>query len=147
MAPYVNSYRRYMAMGSAPINLEWGRDNRTTGLRVPLSNPDAIRIENRVIGMDSNPYLAIAASLACGFLGIKQDLQPRAEVKGEAYSLPRALPRGLLEGLDLFDDAPELEKVLGKNFCKVYKSVKLYEAEAFLEVISPWEREHLLLNV
>ena len=147
MAPYVNSYRRYMAMGSAPINLEWGRDNRTTGLRVPLSSPDTIRIENRVVGMDSNPYLAIAASLACGYLGIKQELEPREEVKGEAYSLPRALPRGLLEGLELFDDAPELEKVLGKNFCKVYKSVKLYEAEAFLEVISPWEREHLLLNV
>lgn len=147
MAPYVNSYRRYMDSFSAPINLEWGKDNRTTGLRIPLSKPESLRIENRVGGMDSNPYLAIAASLACGYLGIKQKLKPRKEVTGEAYALPRALPRGLLEGLDLFEDAPELEKVLGKNFCKVYKSVKLYEAEAFLEVISPWEREHLLLNV
>ncbi len=147
MAPYVNSYRRYMAMGSAPINLEWGRDNRTTGLRVPLSNAESIRVENRVVGMDSNPYLAIAASLACGYLGMKHEITPRDEVKGEAYSLPRALPRGLLEGIDLFNDAPELEKALGKNFCKVYRAVKIHEAEAFLEVISPWEREHLLLNV
>ncbi len=147
MAPYVNSYRRYLATGSAPINLEWGYDNRTTGLRIPVSSTKSLRIENRVVGMDSNPYLAIAASLACGYLGIKKGLMPRKAVKGEAYSLPRALPRGLLEGLDLFDQVPELEKVLGKNFCQVYKSLKRYEAEAFLQVISPWEREHLLLNV
>ena len=136
-----------MASGSAPINLEWGRDNRTTGIRVPLSRPESLRIENRVVGMDCNPYLAIAASLATGYLGIKERVQPREEVKGEAYSLPRALPRGLLEALDLFDKSPSLERILGKNFCQVYKSVKRYEAEAYLQVISPWEREHLLLNV
>ncbi len=147
VAPYVNSYRRYMASGSAPINLEWGRDNRTTGIRVPLSRPESLRIENRVVGMDCNPYLAIAASLATGYLGMKERLQPRDEVKGEAYSLPRALPRGLLEALDLFDESPNLERILGKNFCQVYKSVKRYEAEAYLQVISPWEREHLLINV
>jgi glutamine synthetase len=61
--PYVNSYRRYVRGHAAPINLEWGRDNRTTGLRVPVSSPDARRIENRLAGMDCNPYLCIAASL------------------------------------------------------------------------------------
>ena len=71
LAPYVNSYRRYVPSGSAPINLEWGPDNRTTGLRVPISEPHARRIENRVVGMDCNPYLALAASLACGYLGMK----------------------------------------------------------------------------
>ena len=58
MAPYVNSYRRYIANHSAPINLEWARDNRTTGLRIPISEPDDLRVENRVVGMDCNPYLA-----------------------------------------------------------------------------------------
>ena len=47
-----------------------GRDNRTTGLRIPVSEPDDLRVENRVVGMDCNPYLAIAASLACGYLGM-----------------------------------------------------------------------------
>ena len=61
LAPYVNSYRRFVPNASAPINLEWGPDNRTTGLRVPISEPHARRIENRVTGMDCNPYLAIAA--------------------------------------------------------------------------------------
>ena len=147
LAPYVNSYRRYVATGSAPINLEWARDNRTTGLRIPISSSSNLRIENRVVGMDCNPYLGIAASLACGFLGIKKKLKPREALMGEAYSMPRALPHGLIEGIELFNEAPELEAVLGKSFCSIYRSLKRHEVEAFLQVISPWEREHLLLNV
>ena len=68
-APNVNSYRRISRYSSAPINVHWGYDNRTAGLRVPMSGPDARRVENRVGGADANPYLAIAASLACGYLG------------------------------------------------------------------------------
>ena len=55
MAPYVNSYRRYTTTAAAPINLEWGSDNRTTGLRIPVSGPEGRRIENRIGGMDCNP--------------------------------------------------------------------------------------------
>jgi glutamine synthetase len=146
-APYVNSYRRFVAGGAAPINLEWGADNRTTGLRVPISGPEARRIENRVVGMDCNPYLALAASLACGYLGMKNDLRPRDQVAGEAYTRPRALPRDLLSALDLFDNCPEITEVLGPEFCDVYKAIKRSEIETFLQVISPWERDHLLLNV
>jgi glutamine synthetase len=147
MAPYVNSYRRYVPGGAAPINLEWGPDNRTTGLRVPISTPAARRIENRVVGMDCNPYLAIAASLACGYLGMKQGLTPREPIQGEAYNRPWALPRGLLEALDLFDQNPEITRLLGEPFCNLYKAIKRDEVETFLQVISPWERDHLLLNV
>jgi len=57
LAPYVNSYRRYVKDHAAPINLEWARDNRTTGIRIPLSGPEARRVENRLAGMDCNPYL------------------------------------------------------------------------------------------
>ena len=146
-APYVNSYRRYVASGSAPINLEWGEDNRTTGIRVPISNPEARRVENRVVGMDCNPYLGIAASLACGYLGMKQGLKPRNQMSGEAYDADYALPRSLLGALGAFAKAPELREILGTRFCDVYSALKHHEAEAFLQVISPWEREHLLLNV
>ena len=83
-APYVNSYRRFVPGGAAPINLEWGPDNRTTGIRVPISGPAARRVENRVVGMDCNPYLALAASLACGYLGMKNAIMPREAVAGEA---------------------------------------------------------------
>ena len=69
-APYVNSYRRFMDPDSSPVNLAWAIDNRTVGLRVPDSPPEARRVENRLAGSDVNPYLVIAASLACGYLGM-----------------------------------------------------------------------------
>lgn len=147
MAPYVNSYRRFVRDDAAPINLEWGHDNRTTGLRIPISSPQSRRIENRVVGMDCNPYLAIAASLACGYLGMKQAVNPRAALTKDAYSLPHDMPRGLLEALDLFEASDAVLNALGNDFCEVYKSIKRHEMEEFLQVISPWERDHLLLNV
>ena len=147
LAPYVNSYRRLVPGNSAPINVEWGTDNRSTGLRIPISKPEARRVENRVVGMDCNPYLAMAACLACGYLGMKEGLKPREPVSGDAYSLPHALPRELFEGLKQFNAYPQLRELLGEEFCKMYEAIKLQEFEDYLRVISPWEREHLLLNV
>ena len=147
LAPYVNSYRRLVPGNSAPINVEWGMDNRSTGLRVPISKPEGRRVENRVVGMDCNPYLAIAACLACGYLGMKEKLRPRDPIRGDAYSLPHALPRELFEGLKQFNAYPQLRELLGEDFCKMYEAIKLQEFEDYLRVISPWEREHLLLNV
>lgn len=148
LAPYVNSYRRYVRDFAAPINLAWGRDNRTTGLRIPISEPDSRRIENRLAGMDCNPYLAIAASLACGYLGLTNELRPSASYKGDAYEQAEGeLPKVMFEALDSFDAAAEMRGILGEEFCKIYAAVKRMEYEEFLQVISPWEREHLLLNV
>ena len=146
-APYVNSYRRYVKDNAAPINLEWGRDNRTTAIRVPVSGPEARRVENRLAGMDCNPYLGIAASLACGYLGMVEQITPRDEFTGDAYDAEEALPRGLYAALDELEVATTFREVLSEEFCRVYEIVKKAEYEEFLQVISPWEREHLLLNV
>jgi glutamine synthetase len=147
IAPYVNSYRRYVKDQAAPINLSWGRDNRTTGIRIPLSGPNARRVENRLAGMDCNPYLGIAASLACGYLGLTEEQRPDKQYRGEAYDGESEIPNVLGEALDMFDKAEALHNVLGPDFGRVYSIVKRAEYEEFLQVISPWEREHLLLNV
>jgi glutamine synthetase len=147
VAPYVNSYRRLAKYTAAPINIEWGYDNRTVGIRSPISGPEARRVENRVIGSDANPYIAMAMTLACGYLGMKQKLKPTAEMKGDAYSSPFALPRSLGEALDWLRNEPALADVLGKEFITVYAEVKEIEYAEFMKVISPWEREHLLLHV
>ncbi len=147
IAPYVNSYRRYVKDHAAPINLEWGRDNRTTGIRVPLSGPASRRVENRLAGMDCNPYLGIAASLACGYLGLMEQKKPKPEFKGDAYDGDGDIPQVLGSALDLFEEATTLHDVLGPEFARVYAIVKRAEYEEFLHVISPWEREHLLMNV
>jgi len=147
LAPYVNSYRRFVRDESAPINLEWGADNRTAGLRIPVADPGSRRIENRVAGMDCNPYLAIAASLASGYLGMKNAALPRDAVSGEAYTLPHSLPWGLHEALELFDENKAVRELFGETFCDIYSAIKKHELHEFQRVISPWEREHLLLNV
>lgn len=147
LAPYVNSYRRYVPDFAAPINLEWGRDNRTTGLRVPISGPSARRLENRLAGMDCNPYLGLAASMACGYLGLKERKMPRPECLGDAYMSDTDLPYNLGDALDLLADSGPVREVLGVEFCTIYEAVKRNEYKEFLQVISPWEREHLLLNV
>jgi len=147
LAPYVNSYRRYVRDHAAPINLEWGVDNRTTGIRVPVSGPEARRVENRLAGMDCNPYLGIAASLACGYLGLVEGKEPRAEFKGDAYNTDADIPKHLSESIELFRKNKAMHHVLGEDFCRIYAAVKNVEYQAFLQVISPWEREHLLLNV
>lgn len=147
LAPYVNSYRRYVKDHAAPINLEWGRDNRTTGIRVPISEPASRRVENRLAGMDCNPYLGIAASLACGYLGMMNEDWPDKRWTGDAYEAEDDIPRGVHAALELFDEAKAMREVLGPEFARVYSIVKRTEYDEFLQVISPWEREHLLLNV
>ena len=76
-----------------------------------------------------------------------QQEQPRDEFRGDAYDGEADIPRVLGSALDLFEQATELHDVLGPEFARVYSIVKRAEYDEFLQVISPWEREHLLLNV
>ena len=146
-APYVNSYRRLARATAAPINTQWGVDNRTVGFRVPIATPAARRVENRVIGSDANPYVALAATLACGYLGIKNKIEPSPECRGDAYLGDFQLPRSLGEALGMLREQSDLHDVLGKSFITVYTEIKEVEYAEFMKVISPWEREHLLLHV
>jgi glutamine synthetase len=117
------------------------------GIRSPVAGPQARRIENRVIGADANPYVALAATLACGYLGIKHRIEPSPECKGDAYLGDYQLPRSLGEALEKLRAEKDLASVLGDPFITVYTEVKEIEHAEFMKVISPWEREHLLLHV
>jgi glutamine synthetase len=146
-APYVNSYRRLSRYTSAPINLSWGYDNRTCGLRVPHSGPQARRVENRLAGVDVNPYLALAASLACGYLGMKQGLKPSEPLTGSAYEQPHQLPRHLDDAVEKLMQCAPLVELFGEHFIQAYGAIKDTEYREYFDVVSPWERRFLLLNV
>ncbi len=146
-APYVNSYRRLVPNISAPVNLEWAHDNRSAGLRAPRASPAARRVENRLIGADANPYLAIAASLATGYLGMTKKIKPRKEATVEFEERSRELPYSLLEAVDAVKESYDLKRVLGPEFVDIFAAIKQMEHDEFMKVISPWEREHLLLSV
>ena len=146
-APNVNSFRRMRPSHSAPINVQWGYDNRSCGLRVPISDGDNRRIENRLPGADANPYLAVAAALLAGYLGIDERVEPYAQVIGNAYVHARTLPKTLEEALERFNACEPVRNLLGAYFCRAFTTIKEAELEAFQGVISSWERDHLLLKV
>ncbi len=136
-APYVNSYRRLTQAASAPVNNKWGYDNRTTAFRVPRSDPASRRVENRIPSSDANPYLALAASLACGLIGMNKQIARDAAVLTTANEDEIDLPRGLLEAVDLFEADEDLREMLGGAFVATYTAIKRAEFETFMEVISP----------
>ncbi|AGI26615.1 glutamine synthetase family protein [Pseudomonas sp. MT3] len=147
-APNVNSFRRFLPDTSAPVNVEWGEENRTVGLRVPDSTPDNRRVENRLAGADANPYLALAASLLCGYIGMVEGFKPSAQVKGRGYERRNLrLPLTIEAALECMEGSKTLEKYLGDKFIRGYVAVKRAEHENFKRVISSWEREFLLLSV
>lgn len=146
-APYVNSYRRFLDPDASPVNLSWAVDNRTVGLRVPDSLPEARRIENRLAGSDVNPYLVTAASLACGYLGMVEGLKPTPPIEGSAYGGPFGLHRHIYSAIEALRDSKAMRQVLGDEFVTLYTTIKIDEYMEFHEIITPFERETLMFNV
>ncbi|NIE72958.1 glutamine synthetase [Pantoea sp. Ap-967] len=147
-APSVNSFRRFLPDTSAPVNVEWGEDNRTVGLRVPESTPQNRRIENRLPGADANPYIALAASLLCGYIGMVEEIKPSAPVQGRGYNRRNLrLPLTIEDALERMSNSEHAKKYLGEKFVQAYIEVKRAEHENFKRVISSWEREFLSLTV
>ena len=148
-APFVNSYRRFVKGSQAPVNLHWGYDNRTTGLRIPVSKAAARRVENRIAGADANPYLAIAASLAAGLAGMEEALlATEPMVAGSsAYDHAHDLARSFLPALDKMQHSRSARRLLGEDFVTGFCAVKALEYESYLNEISAWERRFLLPQV
>ncbi|MCB1482684.1 MAG: glutamine synthetase [Rhodobiaceae bacterium] len=147
VCPNVNAFRRIRMESDAPINVHWGRDNRTCGLRVPDSNAAARRVENRVAGADANPYLCIASTLACGLIGLEETRDPEPEVTIDAHTLGVALPAHIQDALHELSSCEPLRHVFGHRFVDAFIEVKTLEWQLYNRVISSWEREYLLLNV
>jgi glutamine synthetase len=74
-APTINSYKRLVEGAWAPTTVTWGLDNRTTAIRIINDNVKHTRLETRIPGSDTNPYLAMSAALASGLYGIKHKLE------------------------------------------------------------------------
>lgn len=146
-APHVNSYRRLSRFESAPTNVHWGYDNRTCGIRIPNAGAANRRVENRVPGVDVNPYLAMASTLACGYLGMVEGLAPSAHTADNAEHVHGELPRNLEDAIQQLRACPALAEMLGPLFVAAFCEVKELEFATFSRVISSWERQHLMLLV
>jgi glutamine synthetase len=89
----------------------------------------------------------MAATLACGYLGMVNQLQPSEPIRGSAYDTEYELPRSLEEAVALMADSEALSEILGANFVQAFCAVKEKEFETFNRGITAWEREHLQLHV
>lgn len=144
-APNVNSFRRMRPDTSAPINVQWGADNRSCGLRIPVSKSKDRRIENRLPGADANPSVAIASSLVCGYIDMVERMRPPKTSPAMPIIAPE-LFRALWKQRSTNSATPAGPRSFDRVFDLFY-AIKEAELFAYQSVISSWEREHLLLRV
>jgi len=140
-APTINSYKRYQSASWAPTKMAWSCDNRTVGFRV-VGESSSFRIENRMPGADTNPYLAYAAMLAAGVAGIEEGLDCGDDYRGNAYvdpSLP-ALPKTLGEAAALLARSKLARRAFGDEVVDFYVHTAELETRAFNDAVTDWER-------
>lgn len=136
-APNANSYRRLVPGSYAPVSACWGHNNRTVAVRIPPADPHARRIEHRIAGADSNPYLVLAAVLAGVLHGLEHDLEPPPPVSGDACRVPAApLPCTWPEALSAFDREGVLSLRLGRRLVELYRLSRISEHERFRREVS-----------
>lgn len=141
LAPYINSYKRFVAGTFAPTKAIWSSDNRTAGYRLCGAGTKGIRIECRVGGSDLNPYLAMAALLAAGISGIENKLELEEPFVGDAYGGRdiREIPKTLREATVALDGSRMLRDALGENVVDHYVRAAQWEQEEYDRRITDWE--------
>ncbi|WP_454286510.1 glutamine synthetase family protein [Rhizobium arsenicireducens] len=141
LAPYINSYKRFMAGTFAPTKAIWSKDNRTAGYRLCGENSKAIRVECRVGGSDINPYLAMAALLAAGIDGIERKLALEPAFVGDAYGARevREIPRTLRSAAVALNGSGLLRQAFGDDVVEHYVRAAEWEQEEYDRKITDWE--------
>ncbi len=144
-APSLNSYRRFEPDMFAPVNRRWGINNRSAGLRIPVSPGEARRVEHRAAGADANPYFAAAALLAGLHHGLVGKGDPGPAAAGNVSREPdTALPFTLEDALARLRNSKLLASYLGEETVALYAETKRLEAARFAKIISPAEYEWYL---
>ncbi|MDO1582538.1 glutamine synthetase family protein [Rhizobium oryzicola] len=141
LAPYINSYKRFVAGTFAPTKIVWSKDNRTAGFRLCGEDTKSIRIECRIGGSDLNPYLAMAALIAAGIEGINNKLELEDAFVGDAYgsSGVKEIPRTLRHATELFTKSAMLRQAFGDDVIDHYTRAAEWEQEEYDRRVTDWE--------
>jgi len=151
--PSVNSYKRLVPGFEAPIHVCWGLYNRSVMLRVPVSSPEARRMEIRCPDATGNPYLTLAALLAAGLDGIRQEMELPPPVVETVYHLSpeerkrrniKSLPGNLKEALNCLEANSYLREALGTDLINRFLELKWKEWNEFSQRVHPWELRQYL---
>jgi glutamine synthetase len=147
VAPTVNSYKRLVEGAWAPTTLTWAIDNRTVALRALPGGAGSTRLETRVVGSDSNPYLAMAACLASGLYGVRKGLKlTTAATKGNGYADKShgVLPANLWEATQAMRQSPLPKELFGEEFTEHFIRTREWEWRQFGKVVTDWELKRYL---
>ena len=140
LAPYVNSYKRFMTGTFAPTKAIWSMDNRTAGYRICGADSKAVRIECRVGGADLNPYLAFAAQLAAGLAGIEGEYALEPEFRGDAYGGEgREIPKTLRDATAALDGSAMLRAAFGDEVIDHYVHAAKWEQFESDRRVTDWD--------
>lgn len=146
LAPTVNCLKRRRTHTFSPTNISWGIEDRSAFLRVKEGSPEDRHIENRAPSGLSNPYLASAALLGAGIIGITEELElgPAARPPAEEDESQEALPTSLEESLRLLESDDKLVELLGSEFIEAYTVMRRHELDRLADHVTDWERDEYL---
>ncbi|MFN8299280.1 MAG: glutamine synthetase family protein [Chitinophagales bacterium] len=141
IAPTINSYKRLVEGAWAPTTLTWAIDNRTVALRALPGSSKSTRLETRVVGSDSNPYLALAACMATGLYGVKNKLKLQPATNGSGYRdiSHGTLPRNLWEATQAMKESKVAKELFGAQFVEHFTQTREWEWRQFSKVVTDWE--------
>jgi glutamine synthetase len=141
-APTINSYKRLVEGAWAPTTVTWGVDNRTTAIRILHPSEKHTRLETRIPGSDSNPYLAMAAALASGLYGIKHKLPLNIKpTTGNGYQdkTHGTLSPNLYEATMAMRNSPIATELFGADFTEHFIQTRLWEWKQYSKAVTDWE--------
>lgn len=141
IAPTVNSFKRLVPGAWAPTTRTWAIDNRTVALRALPGGNKSTRLETRIVGSDTNPYLAMAACLASGLYGIKNRLVLQPETAGNGYLDLKygVLPANLEEATQAMKKSPVAKELFGDKFVEHFTQTREWEWKQYIKVVTDWE--------
>ena len=143
--PTVNSYKRCVEKTWAPTTATWGRENRTTAIRVIGDSPKSMRLEYRQLASDMNAYIGMAVSLAAGLWGVQNAVEPTPMCSGNGYEAnAQPLPHSLQEAVRLLDRSERARELLGEDFVDHYVRTRQWEVRQYERAVTTWELERYM---
>ena len=146
LAPTVNCLKRRRTHTFSPTNVSWGPEDRSAFVRIKGGSVRSRHVENRAPTAMANPYLAGAAIIGAGILGIEDELslEPPAARPAEEDPAKPPLPESVRESLAALEEDEKIADLLGEEFVSAYTTMRRHELQRFDDHVTDWELEEYL---
>ena len=140
-APTVNSYRRTNSQEIAGYGRTWAVQNRSVSARIVGHTSSALRVEYRIPGADTNPYLTLGGVLASARDGIARSATPPAMTVGNAYDgeIDAAMPTQLAEAAEMFATSDFVRRLIGEENTSHFRHLAELEWRVYQSTVTQWD--------